>query len=383
MTVKLDDEAVEALRVDVPSLQACYQCGDCTAVCPWAARVPGFSPRRVMRALQVGSGYLEAELWRCTACAACTVACPRGLNPPSVIATARRRALLAQNLPAGVQRALESMADRGNPFGTGASSRGRWAEGLGVLDHGQFPVLLFAGCTASFDPRAHGALRTLARALQVSKTKFGLLGRRETCCGNEALAMGEVGLFEELARENIRAIEESGATTVVAASPHCYNALKNEYPRLGLAGVEVLHYTEMLARLLSEHKLATPGKIARRVAYHDPCYLGRVNRVFDAPRAVLEGAGAKLIELESNRDGAVCCGGGGGGAFREVPLSERLSVARVKEAADAGAEVLATACPVCVQMFEDALAVTGLQGTLEVRDTSELVSRAMGVTVRH
>lgn len=383
MTVRLDDNAAEALRAEVPDLQACYQCGVCTAVCPFAAKVEEFSPRRLLRRLQLGAGFMDPDVWRCTACAACTLACPRGIDPPRIIRAARLRALASQNIPEGVQRALEGVADLGNPLRGAPSKRAAWATGLGVLDHGSFPVLLFVGCTSSYDPRAMAATRSLARALLQAKVKFGILGKREVCCGNDALAMGETGLFEELANQNIRAIEESGATTVVTASPHCLNALKNEYPRLGLNHVEVLHYTEMLARLFEEKKLRVPGRSGKKVAYHDPCYLGRINRVFDAPREVIESTGSKLVELESNRDGSICCGGGAGGAFQEYPPGERISALRVKEAVDCGADVLATSCPICVQMFEDAISVAGLSGSLQVADASELVGRVLEVTARH
>lgn len=379
MTLRLNDQAAQQLRVLVPDLQACYQCGECTAVCPWSPRVEGFSPRRVLRRLQLGAGFDDPNLWRCTACAACTTVCPRGIDPPQLVRAARHEALRRQNVPEGVQRALEGLADRGNAYGVAASKRSAWAQGLGLQDHGQFPVLLFVGCLSSFDPRAAKGARALARALQVAKVKFGTLGNSEVCCGNDVLGMGETGLFEELARQNIRAIEASAASTVVTFSPHCYNALKHEYPRLGLDGVEVLHYTEYLARLAEERRLWPPGQLGLKVAYHDPCFLGRVNRVFEEPRTVLGAAGARLVELEENRDGSLCCGGGSGGSFQEVPADERFANARVLQAVDAGAEVLATACPVCVQMFEDAVAANGLTKKLQVSDTSALVGRVMEV----
>ncbi len=379
MTLRLNDEAAQVLRMAVPDLQACYQCGECTAVCPWSPRQEGFSPRRLLRRLQLGTGFTDPDLWRCTACAACTQVCPRGIDPPLLVRAARHEALQRQNLPVGVQRALEGLADRGNAYGVAASKRAAWATGLGLQDHGQFPVLLFVGCQSAFDPRAATGARSLARALQVAKVNFGTLGPDEVCCGNDALAMGETGLFEELARQNIRAIESTAASTVVTFSPHCYNALKNEYPRLGLDHVEVLHYTEYLARLAEERRLWPPGQLGLKVAYHDPCFLGRVNRIFDAPRAVLGAAGARLVELQENRDGSLCCGGGAGGAFQEVPVGARFATARVQEAADAGAAVLATACPLCVQMFEDAAASLGLGKRLEIADTSTLVGRVLEV----
>lgn len=209
---------------------------------------------------------------------------------------------------------------------------------------------------------------------------FGILGTEESCCGNEIRRMGEEGLFEELVGENTEKIRATGVRWVVTTSPHCYNALRNEY---SLEGVEVLHYTQLFSRLLSEGAVRPQREVRKRVVYHDPCFLGKQNGIYDPPRQLLMAIpGVELLEFSRCREISLCCEGGGGRMWVEgTAQGTRNSEIRVQEAAALGAEVIATACPFCLLTLEDSVKTTGLEGRLEVKDISELLGEALGLEV--
>jgi len=243
-------------------------------------------------------------------------------------------------------------------------------------------LLYFVCCTAAYDLRVQPVARALARAFQAAGLDFGTLGTEESCCGSGVRRLGEKGLFEMLVEENGEMFRSVGASRLVTTSPHCFNTFKNEY---GLDGIEVLHYTQLIAELIEQGRLNLSNEVNKKVTYHDPCFLGKQNHVFDEPRAILKAIpGVELVEMDRNRERSLCCEGGGGRMWAEgTNLEERLAFQRVQEAAETGAEILAVACPFCLLTLEDAVKVQGLDEadqdgrTLQVMDIMELVNLAL------
>jgi Fe-S oxidoreductase len=350
----LDDELWQRVH-DLTSgaMDPCYQCGTCSATCPLLHYLGRpLSARKILRRAQLGLEGLE-DVWLCSACRLCEVHCPRGVNIVEAIMGLRALAFKGRRVPSEMYKLLWSTLEEGNPWNGPRSERSKWADGLRVRDATKgVKVLLYVGCAVSYDPRLQGVARSMVRALSRAGVDFGILGERERCCGDAIRSTGERGYLLRLIQENIRDFEETGAETVVTVSPHCYDIFRNLYPRYGL-DAEVLHYSEYLERLLDSEALRPRRMRKTRVVYHDPCYLGRYNGVFEPPRRLLEAVpGLQLEELDETRLQALCCGGGGGGMWREEG-GERLSDRRFLQAKEAGVPVLATSCPYCIQNFED------------------------------
>lgn len=366
-------------------LYACLQCGKCTGGCPVALRTP-LNVRMLMReALIYGVDALlgRPEIWDCTTCKTCTLRCPRKLEPSEVLIALRAKLVESGRIPKNVIDALEATYVHGNPWGRARQKRTEWAKGLRVKEVTagvMAEVLGFVCCAVAYDPRLQPIAQTLTKVMALSGVDFGILGTEESCCGNEIRRMGEEGLFEELREANKALIESSGAKEVVVLSPHCFNTLRNEY---GLDGVKIVHYTEVLEELLKQGRLSLKGPLAKKVVYHDPCFLGKQNSVYEAPRKVLEIiTGVSPLEFSRSRETSLCCEGGGGRMWVEgTGTGIRNSEIRVKEALEMGAEVIATACPFCLLTLEDALKTTGLEGKLEVKDILELLGEALGLEV--
>lgn len=356
------------------SLYACYQCGMCTATCPWT-EVRGESLRKMLRLAQLGVGGLEGDfLWLCTTCRACTARCPRGVDIPNVIRAAREFVTAAGAEPDRLKTVRGHLSTVRNPYGRNPEERTKWAEGLGVrpFEPGM-DLLLFVGCTGAYDPRIRTVARALARILDAAGVRFGILGNDEVCEGDPALRIGDTPLFQSLAETNAATFRARGVEHVVTISPHSYEVLKDEYPKLG-AKVEVEHYTQLLARLADGDRLKLRPDGDRRVTYHDPCYLGRHHGIYEEPRKVLESIpGLRLEEMERNRSESLCCGGGGGRIFLETPTGERFSDLRIAQAERTEASVLCSACPYCVLNLEDS-AKTVAKAPLAVRDVAEYVA---------
>jgi len=235
-------------------------------------------------------------------------------------------------------------------------------------------VLYFVGCTPAYDPRVQEVAKSLVKCFEKAGVNFGTLGDEENCCGNEVYGMGEKGLFEFLVEENMNIFNKYGIKRVVTSCPHSYHSFKNRYEQ---ASFEVLHHTQLFADLISNGKLVFSKELNKTVIYHDPCFLGKQNGVYDEPRKVIESIpGVKLVEFDRSRERSLCCEGGGGRMWIDIP-GERLAEIRVKDAAEAGAEVVATACPFCLLTFEDAVKTTGLEGKIQVMDIAELLSQAL------
>ena len=367
-------------------LMGCIQCGKCTGGCP-VARNTALNIRSLVYHMLV-EPELEVsphqELWDCTCCFNCVERCPKDVRPAELIIALRGQLVESGRIPETIGAALMGVFRQGNPTGIAREDRTAWVDGADVKGAqevadrcGRCETLYFVGCIPAYDPRVQPSARALVRALTQAGLDFGTLGTKENCCGSEVRRLGELGLFEMLVEENGELIRSVGASRLVTTSPHCFNTLKKEY---NLGGIEVLHYTQLIAKLIEQDRLAFKGEVGRVVTYHDPCFLGKQNHVFEEPRAILEALpGVKLVEMDRNRERSLCCEGGGGRMWAEgTNLEERLAFLRVHEAAQTGAEVLAVACPFCLLTLEDAVKVQGLDEQLQVRDILELVDLALG-----
>ena len=368
-------EVVEAvLEEGGTTLNVCMQCGTCTAVCPWGL-VRGFSPRKVIHQLSLGVEGDEEAFWRCVTCNTCVDRCPRGVDTPDVMRAARAVMVATGSVPAALRGPLGCLRAEGNPFMADRSDRPKWQKGLVPAYTAETEWLLYACCSQAFDPRGSKVARAVAKLLGAAGLSFGSLGEAESCCGDLALRTGDCAAFAGLRDRNAALYERAGVGRAVVTSPHCLDTLTKDYEsRPG----EVVHHTVLLARLLERAALAPRREVRAKVTYHDPCYLGRRAGVYEEPRAVLASVpGLELVEMPQNRQTALCCGGGGGGMWREAPVEERFAVLRVREARETGASVIATACPYCMAMFEDAVKVTGLEGELRVADVAELFAESV------
>jgi Fe-S oxidoreductase len=361
-------------------LFACIQCGKCTGGCPMAIKTR-LNPRAlVYRFLVAGDGVsLEGreELWDCTTCATCYSRCPKQVNPMEMIIAMRSALVERGRIHPNIKTALESTFRYGNPLTMPREDRAAWAEGLSIkhISEGA-EYLYYVGCTPSYDPRGQKVACALVGILQKAGMDFGILGVDESCCASEVRRLGEAGLFEAMVEENQEIFKGFNVNQMFTTSPHCFNVFKNDYPKDGL---KVQHYTQVLAGLLEKGKIQFSGSFEKIVTYHDPCYLGKHNQVFDEPRAVLTGIpGLKLVEMDRSREKSLCCEGGGGRMFLEgTNPGTRLAQMRVKEAIDTGAEILATACPFCLLTLDEAVKHLNAEDKIRVMDIAEIAKEAL------
>jgi Fe-S oxidoreductase len=359
---------------------SCLQCGTCTSVCPWN-QVLSYSPRRILRQLALDAGTeqsVDQAVWSCVTCNACGVNCPRGIEIIDVIKAVRGLNVTGGRVPESLAEPLASLKSEGNPWGAAREMRTEWSRDLNIpefkLNH---EYCLFACCTTAYDPSNRKAGQALPQLLAYAGIAYGALGAEASCCGDPAHNMGAGELFSELALKNSELFLQAGVKKILTTSPHCLNAFKNNYAELkGFVASE--HYTELLNRLVDEGRLRPILEVAATVTYHDPCYLGRYNGIYDAPRRVLQSIpGLTLVEMANNRENSFCCGGGGGGAWSDTPRGQRLGVLRVKEALSTGAEVIATACPYCIRMLSDAVSELGVENRIVVQDLAELLLQSV------
>ncbi len=359
----------------------CFQCGKCDVVCPWN-KVRPFSIRKIVWQATLGLPEIELdEIWRCTTCGMCPAACPRGVEQIEVGVAIRRIATAYDVFPSSVEAfsaAGASLAGDGNPLGEERDSRDAWTEGLSIKPFEEgMEILFFVGCYYSYDPRLRKAAMATADILKKAGVDFGILGNRESCCGESIRKTGNEDVFKSLARENIKAFIDNGVKRVLVASPHCYHTFKNEYPEF-MVNFEVVHISEFLQELIEQGRLEISGEYKKKVTFHDPCYLGRHNGIYDQPRNVLKKLpGLELFEMPDNREKSLCCGGGGGRIWAETPKEERFSDLRVAQAVEVGAEVLATSCPYCISNFEESVLSLDGDTKLEVRDITEVLHEAL------
>ena len=367
-------------------LYGCYQCGKCTGGCPVSLK-SRLNIRRLMIEAILGRNLEHLserlELWDCTTCKTCTIRCPRGLKPMDLVIGMRGFLVEEGHIPKTLIEAMENSYKHGNPWGKPKNKRTEWtkeiSEDLKVKDFSQgdrAEYLYFVGCTAASDPRIQQIARALALNLQSAEVDFGILGNEEQCCGSEIRRMGESGLFEELVEKNIERFDNCRIERIITGCPHGFNVLKNEYPQ---GKFEVLHTTQLLAKKLEEGKLSLKQEIKKVVTYHDPCFLGKQNSIFDEPRMLINAIpGITFKELDRSRERSLCCEGGGGRMWVESSSedAERLAEVRIKDAVELGAEILATACPLCVLTLEDAVKTSGNEDKIRVMDIAELLAEA-------
>ncbi len=359
----------------------CFQCGLCDTVCPWN-RVRNFSMRKVIRQGLLGLTEVETEdIWRCTTCGKCVLYCPRDVRQIDAVTSLRRLATEFEIYPNSVKpihRISSNLANEGNPLDDVRSKRAEWAKDLDVPRfEEEMSVLYFPGCYLCYDPRMKKVARSTVNILSKAGVDFGILAEQENCCGESIRKAGHEEVFKKLARENIKAFVDNGVRQIVVSSPHCYHTFKNEYPDLG--GVfEIKHMTQFLLELVEQGRLELNGDYGKRVTYHDPCYLGRHNSIYEQPRDLLSKiSGVELVEMAEYGINSLCCGGGGGRIWMDTPRGERFSDIRVKQAADAEADVLVTACPYCITNFEESRLNLDLEDSLEIKDITEIIEQVI------
>jgi len=296
---------------------------------------------------------------------------------PKILDMRRSLVLEESRLPKEAQGALRSIEGQGNPYGLPKAQRADWAQGLGVktvAEHPDAEYLYFVGCAASYDEANKAVARAFVQLLQKAGVDFAILGGRETCNGDPARRIGNEYLYQMQAQQNIEAMNGAGVKKVIATCPHCFNTIKNEFPQFG-GTYEVIHHTELLARLITEGRLTPSRAVEGKFTYHDSCYLGRWNGIYDPPRAVLEAIpGAELVEIERHHKRGFCCGAGGGRMWMEETIGKRINHERVDQTLRTEAPRVATACPFCLTMFRDGIAAKGAEGRLQVQDLAQYLA---------
>jgi len=376
---------------DGERIRKCLQCGDCSGICPFGYLMV-YPPSRMIAFLRAErfNKVLDTDtVWMCVSCYACTTVCPSQIPlTPGLMTRAKEELLLAGNVPTELQSALEFSQRYGNPLGESPRKRADWIKGIEpevkILGKVRQPVdvLWFVGDYPSYHPRVQLSTKAMTRILNALGVDFGILGPEENSDGDSQRLAGERGLFEMLAEKNGIAFSKYQFNEIITTDPHVFNALKNEYPALGIS-YPVRHYTQFLTERLDQLKPLLKHEVNARVSYHDPCYLGRANGVYDEPRELLEAIpGVELVEMSHNHANSLCCGGGGGGmwldGFQWEKAHVRLSEWRIHEAITTGADVLAVACPYETPRFEDAVKMVQGAGKLKVKDIAELLTEAMG-----
>lgn len=417
---------------DLVSFSGCTRCGRCNEVCPSASAAEPFSPRefiaqaeqftrvtynplsrlpwfrgRLVRAVSAAPRISPEQIWFCTTCRACLEVCPVYIGALEPIGRVRVTEVEdGSRLSPLLMNALETLYRFNNPWEPSKRKRSEWSVGLTIpetagervpvavpdlTEGAQAGLCYWVGCTTSFDTRAQKLARAFVSLLAYAGVAFATLGQKETCCGDIARRVGEQGLFEEQVEKTAALFEKHGVTDVVTSSPHCFNLFSSEYAgAMGGAPFRARHYTQVLEELLDAGRLrpaagagapgaAGPGPLT--VTFHDPCYLGRYNQVYEAPRKLLRSVpGVKLVEMAHHGPDSLCCGGGGGRMWQELDGEQKLGEVRIREAAATGASVVVTACPYCLIMLEDALKTADLEGRIKVMDLNELLAQSLGLT---
>ncbi len=398
---------------------ACTYCGRCQAVCPAMASGTILSPKNIVVKLgfamglpQLNTADLAAastnghgagshgasngassnghrkdlklhgdiiepdEVWACTTCAACIWECPVFIEIVEDIVDLRRYLTMTEGTPpAGAAMALTGIERQANPWGQPLKERHAWAEGLNVpfLEPGK-PVdyVFWVGCSMAYDMRNQKIARSIVKVLQQAGVSFALFAE-EQCNGDPARRLGNEYLYQQQATKNIEGLQQYQFKTVLTGCPHCFNTIKNEYPQFG-GNFNVIHHSQLISQLIAEGKIKLTPELKQTVTFHDSCYLGRYNNIFDEPREALAATGANIVEMPRNRDKGFCCGGGGGQVWMEVPSTQRIGYLRMDEALSVNPNIVSSACPFCMTMLDDAAKVKGVEESVAVRDISEIVA---------
>ena len=393
------------------SFDACTNCGRCEAQCPAFVAGRPLSPRALIQDLKgemwndyrrggeaqsltenapLHAAIQEATLWSCTTCRACVTACPVDIEHVDMIMDMRRSVVMESKLDENQQRLLVNLANAGNPYGFPAADRSDWRAKLpaGVVvptaaekqARGEpIDYLWWVGCSGSYDPRNQDVTRSVATIMNAAGVDFCILGNEERCNGDPARRLGEEGRFQQSVMENLVTLQQYGVKKIIAQCPHCLNTLQNEYAEFG-AHFEVMHHTQLIVQLLNENLIKMHVGKGVDITYHDSCYLGRLNGIYDAPRRVLQKAnGLPVLEMAQNRETGLCCGAGGGNMWFEVKEEkERINVIRAKQAVETGADIVVSACPFCLTMMNDGVSLAG--STMATKDLAEIVAEHLDWT---
>ncbi len=376
-------------------LDACTRCGRCQDICPAYSSGKPLSPKKITQDLRgsllertrnpgnsnralIGDVVTKDEIWACTTCRACQEVCPVYVEHIGKIIDLRRNLVLEQaSIPETAERALRSIENRGHPWRGTTLTRTGWAQGLDIktlAEDSDIDILYWVGCTEALVDRSMKTAQAMGRLLKQAGVKFGILGDEESCCGDPARRLGNEYLFQIQAEKNIELLKRYNVKKIVTACPHCYNTLKNEYPQFG-GEFEVLHHTELIASLLREGRLKIIKGSRGVITYHDSCYLGRYNDIYEPPRQILNNMpDIEVVEMERNRERSFCCGAGGGNMWMEEHIGRRISEMRIEQVMETGAQVVATACPFCLQMLDDAIRAKAAEESLKVMDVAELLA---------
>ncbi len=373
-------------------LSLCIKCSICYSACPAAIDKKFLGPstyatnyRFVSDSRDEGVDerlkIMDDNVWLCTSCDSCTMFCPKEVDSSSSIVDERSLMVETGDIPRAVKDVLTSVVRYHNPLGIHPSKRMDWAKGVNVKvfpTTAEAEVLSFVGCAPAYDQRSQVIAKSMVSVFDYLGVDFAMLGTEEWCCGDHILRLGERGLFEMLAEHNTSMFKKINAKKIVTLSPHCYNSFKNDKPYSNQR-LSVQHYTQFLAEAIKSGTLKPSKSINKKVAYHDPCFLGKRNDIYDSPRYILTSInGLKLVEMKRNRENSFCCGGGAGRTWTEEALPEkRPSVNRIKEALELGVEIVATACPFCVTTLEDAVKVLDAEDRIAVKDILEMLAETI------
>lgn len=386
------DKIAQFDRKALLDLYSCTECGRCQEQCPAYSANKPLSPKEFTMSLRgklvgdnrssslMGDTISADSLWSCTTCHACEEACPLFIEHVQKIVDMRRHLVLMKGeLPPDAQKALKNIESNGNPWGLSSAERTVWIEDLPIntlARNSDVEYLFFVGCAGSFDERIKNVTRAFAQLLIKAEVSFGILGEEEPCCGDSARRLGNEYLFQTLAKQNIEKFGGYGVKKILTTCPHCYNTLKNEYPQMG-GRYEVSHHTEFLHNLIKTKKLNFKTlkfqNFKTVVTYHDPCYLGRYNGIYNSPRQILKACGHKLAETPNSKETSRCCGAGGGLMWIDDKNGTRLSHQRLEDFNQTGAPTIATSCPFCLTMLNDAAKEMDKGNDHAVKDISEIL----------
>lgn len=392
---------------DILDTYSCTACGRCNEFCPTAttdkplrpmkliedlkhyalehgpeiaakkAEDPNFEP--TVKLVSEESGITHETLWACTTCRACVEACPVGIEHIDKIVDMRRNLVMMEgNMPAELQNTMRNFENQSNPWGMSQDTRDEWCKGLGVkkfADHPTAEYLFYVGCAGSFNDRNKKISTSLVKILQSANVDFAILGKEELCNGETARRAGNEYLAKMMIDANIEVLKRYNVKKIITTCPHCFNTLKNEYPEFGFQATEVVHHTEFIQGLIDSKKLnLNSANKELKIAFHDSCYLGRYNEVYEAPRDTIRAMGAELVEMPRNKEKGLCCGAGGARMWMEETIGKRINVERVEEALDQKPDVIAAGCPFCQVMITDGVTEKGKENSVQVKDIAEIVA---------
>jgi Fe-S oxidoreductase len=384
-------------------LDACTRCGRCQDACPAYASGKKLSPKKLVQDLKthmqqvypfpfvnkpidprpdmISEAVTDEVIWDCTTCRACEQACPIYIERIDKVVDMRRSLTMEQTkLPESAQEALKSLSTRDHPWRGTTLTRTAWAEGLDVktmAEDSNVDMLYWVGCTGALDERNVKVSRAMAKILKAAGVKFGILGTEEGCCGDPARRMGDEYLFQTLCQKNIEILKQYNVKKILTACPHGYNSFKYEYPQFG-GNYEVVHHTQLIAELIRDGKLKLSKLEGNKtVTYHDSCYLGRYNDIYNEPREILKATGLNKIEMARSGSISFCCGGGGGHMWMEEDPEKRVNVKRAEQVVQSKANMVATACPFCLVMLVDGLKTKGVEETVGAKDIAEIVAEQL------